>query len=197
MNTNKTSECVVDQEEAFVADYLHRNPRFFLNHQQLLMKLKIPHESGKAVSLLERQLGLYRDKCANLESHLNQLVQVATENEALNKKVNSLVCDIISSRSASDLQILLDKSLRNDFAVDQLRFHLLDGVSFGDLAYSYKPGELQLIRESMNGENILCGRLSDLQKIGMFGSGSESIQSAALIWLSGKSRSTAYWHLEV
>ncbi len=39
-----------------VASYLKTNPEFFIEQEDLLADLSLPHESGKAISLLERQV---------------------------------------------------------------------------------------------------------------------------------------------
>ena len=41
-----------------VAAFLSANPDFFLDHQELLADLTLPHQSGEAVSLLERQVSV-------------------------------------------------------------------------------------------------------------------------------------------
>ena len=47
---------------AQVADYLRAHPEFFESQTELLAELKIPHESGKAISLLERQVVILRER---------------------------------------------------------------------------------------------------------------------------------------
>lgn len=185
MNSQESTELVVEQDEAFVADYLYRNRDFFTNNQHLLTRISIPHESGKAISLVERQLGLYREKCNNLESHLNELVGVAKTNEELGMKLNSLACDIISSKSMQELQSHIAETLHTEYAVDRLALHLLDGVASNDYksTESYGQGELAIVRDSMGGRDILCGRINNVQRVGLFGEHAVDIESAALVWL--------------
>lgn len=186
MNSQENIECVVEQDEAFVADYLYRNRDFFANNQHLLTRISIPHESGKAVSLVERQLGLYREKCNNLESHLNELVEVAKSNEQRGVRLNTLACDIISSTTMQELQSHLSQALHSEYSVDQLALHLLDGITSNSFKSdeSYGQGELEIVRDSMAGQDILCGRINDVQRIGLFGADATDIESAALLWLS-------------
>lgn len=186
MNSQENTELVVEQDEAFVADYLYRNRDFFTNNQHLLTRISIPHESGKAVSLVERQLGLYREKCNNLESHLNELVEVAKSNEELGVKLNRLACDIISSETMQELQTHLAETLHSEYAVDRLALHFLDDVAPDSYksADSYGQGELKIVRDSMAGRDILCGRINDVQRIGLFGEEAINIESAGLVWLN-------------
>ena len=39
-----------------VADYLRNNPDFFIDQDELLRSLTLPHDSGRAISLVERQV---------------------------------------------------------------------------------------------------------------------------------------------
>ena len=48
--------------EEQVVDYLRNHLNFFTGKDELLAKLSLPHESGKAVSLLERQVTILRDR---------------------------------------------------------------------------------------------------------------------------------------
>ena len=41
--------------------WLREHPEFFENHPDLLAELSLPHESGSAISLVERQVRLLRD----------------------------------------------------------------------------------------------------------------------------------------
>jgi uncharacterized protein YigA (DUF484 family) len=187
MNKQEPQVNELDEESAFVVDYLKRNPNFFCEHQNLLTRIRVPHESGKAVSLVERQLGLFREKCNNLEQHLQNLVEVATDNEGLNTKLHELACTIISSRTMQELENVLHPALKESFKIDAVMFHLIDDIETkkeGQSENNYKPGELQLIRKSMNEKNTLCGNLTDEQKNSLFAQEANKIESAALIWLS-------------
>ena len=55
MDTAKPGQDSQPSEEA-VARYLRNHPGFFLNNEDLLADLKLAHNSGRAVSLLERQV---------------------------------------------------------------------------------------------------------------------------------------------
>lgn len=48
--------------EAQVAEFLQQHPDFFTRNAKLLEKLHVPHETGRAVSLVERQTSVLREK---------------------------------------------------------------------------------------------------------------------------------------
>ena len=58
-NSLASSEAVGLDEDS-VAAYLSEHPEFFNKQEDLLAKLRIPHKSGGAISLLERQVSLLR-----------------------------------------------------------------------------------------------------------------------------------------
>jgi uncharacterized protein YigA (DUF484 family) len=48
-------------DATLVADYLKTNPDFFNTHPDLLLELSLPHPTGQAVSLWERQNAALRE----------------------------------------------------------------------------------------------------------------------------------------
>ena len=54
-----------------VSRYLTDNPEFFNRKADLLLGLSIPHESGAAISLLERQVAMYRERNLELQNRIN------------------------------------------------------------------------------------------------------------------------------
>ena len=52
-------------EAAAIAAYLETHPDFFVDHEELLPALRIPHQRGYTVSLVERQMTILRDLSSN------------------------------------------------------------------------------------------------------------------------------------
>jgi len=48
--------------ENLVSDYLRDNLDFFVKNPSIIAELKIPHESGDAISLVEKQLAILRSQ---------------------------------------------------------------------------------------------------------------------------------------
>ena len=64
--------------EEDIAEYLHSHPDFFERHPKLLMGLKLAHQPGSsAISLVERQVAMLRQRNGDLERQLKDLVAVA------------------------------------------------------------------------------------------------------------------------
>ena len=106
-----------------VLRFLTTNPEFFVNNQDVLPRLRIPHESGKAVSLIEKQVSVLRSKCGTLENSLRDLISVARENENLHQRLHVLLQDIVSAPALEDIVALTRSSLRENFNADDV--HIL------------------------------------------------------------------------
>ena len=73
-----------------IVDYLLSHPEFFEAHPELLVKLKVPHPSGTAVSLIERQVEVLRGQNRQLERKLVDLIEVARANDTLIERIHRL-----------------------------------------------------------------------------------------------------------
>ena len=58
----KENQAVESLSEISVVNYLRKKRDFFEKNYEILSELKIPHESGTAVSLIEKQLFLLPNK---------------------------------------------------------------------------------------------------------------------------------------
>ncbi|NND90674.1 MAG: DUF484 family protein [Granulosicoccus sp.] len=106
-----------------VLSFLTRNPEFFVNNQDILPRLKIPHDAGNAVSLIEKQVSVLRGKCSTLENSLRDLIAVARENESLHQRLHVLIQEVISATTLEQIVSLTRSSLRENFNADDV--HLL------------------------------------------------------------------------
>ena len=67
-----------------VVRYLNDNPDFFVRHPELFTELQLPDpHQGKAVSLVERQAALLRERVKALESRLSELLRIGRDNDVL------------------------------------------------------------------------------------------------------------------
>ncbi|WP_164247913.1 DUF484 family protein, partial [Stenotrophomonas maltophilia] len=79
--------------------YLSQHPEFFVEHDELIPELRIPHQPGDAVSLVERQVRLLRERNIEMRHRLSQLMDVARENDRLFDKTRRLVHDLLDATS--------------------------------------------------------------------------------------------------
>ncbi len=108
-----------------VLGFLTSHPEFFVSNQAILPRLRIPHESGGAVSLIEKQVSVLRNKCGTLENSLRDLIAVARENENLHQRLHLLIQEIISATTLEQIVKLTRCSLRENFNADDVQLLLV------------------------------------------------------------------------
>ena len=84
VNTMSDESIVSVATAEVVSDYLKENPDFFNQHPEVLSELKLTQRFGdSAISLVERQVAILRERNAELRRRLDTLMLVAEHNEAL------------------------------------------------------------------------------------------------------------------
>jgi uncharacterized protein YigA (DUF484 family) len=168
-----------------VASYLQKNPDFLDDHPDILEILEVNHQSGTAVSLIERQVESLRSSNEEMKKQLSRLVQVASENEELMSRLHHLTLELMSINSRLEFFTHLGNSLLNDFNADILQIFLLDkdtASAAGDDVIGIQsddPGFEQFKSQLEKGETI-CGRLAQSKLEFLFGSKARWVQSTAL-----------------
>ncbi|CAI8790107.1 DUF484 family protein [Pseudomonas sp. IT-P44] len=112
-------------EAAAIAAYLEAHPDFFVEHEELLPALRIPHQRGDTISLVERQMTILRDRNIELRHRLSHLMDVARDNDRLFDKTRRLILALMDATSLEDVVISVEDSLRQDFQVPFVSLILL------------------------------------------------------------------------
>lgn len=148
--------------DADVVQYLQDNPDFFIAKDDLLSGLRIPHESGQATSLIERQLSVYRERNVELRQRLTDLLENARRNDKLFSKTRRLVLALIDSKSWIDIEAALDDSLRQDFNVDHWSLLYFTEHQLEHPLHSINNIDKQReIHRLFKGHRAFCGQLTD------------------------------------
>ncbi len=111
------SQPAAELDAAQVAEYLRHNSAFFVEYDELLPELLIPHQSGQAVSLVERQVKLLRERNIDTRHRLSQLMDVARENDRLFEKSRRLILSLLEAQDVEEVITSIEDSLRDDFQV--------------------------------------------------------------------------------
>lgn len=171
--------------EEMVAEFLARHPDYFTSHEQLLLKLHLPHRSGKAVSLVERQVGLLRDENKQLQRKLNNLIQIARENDRLNARMHRLGLALMGAGSADAVFTILHDALHNEFDADAMGVRLFvapeAAFSTQNIAFASRQDSQRLFEKFFAANKPLCGPLKADQAQFLFGDMHPDIASAALV----------------
>lgn len=107
-------------------DFLAQNPDYFQNNPELLGLIRIPHASGAAVSLVERQVSVLRDRNVDLRHRLRDLGSTARDNEQLFADTRTLVLALLDAEGAAELERTLLRVLRDEFGVEYAALILFD-----------------------------------------------------------------------
>lgn len=181
--------------EDSIAGYLQSNPDFFERHGPLLAKLKLPHARGAAaVSLVERQVLVLRDKNEKLEARLRELIEVARGNDVLANKIHRLACRLIRARTAAAVIDGIESSLREDFGASDWLILLIStrGAAFTQVSSRHlrmiepNAAELKMFETLFESARPRCGQIRDSQRDFLFGPDTVEIGSAALVPLGSQ-----------
>ena len=181
----------VDEElsEQAVHDYLAANPDFFERHARLLNSLQLPHASGGAVSLVERQVSMLRQKEIKLERQHKVLIQVARQNDVLAAKIHRLTLQLLTRDDLGGTIAVVEEALRSGFGADQAVLVLFgepdafEDVDAGRFFRVIKRDDEALgpFGTFLNGSGARCGRIRDSQRSFLFQNDADDIGSAALV----------------
>jgi uncharacterized protein YigA (DUF484 family) len=181
----------LQQEEMLASELqlihlLKENPDILQRHPELLGVLEVPHQSGAAESLIERQVGVLRQNLRASESRLRELMDIARDNERLAKSRQRIAVNLLGARDLEDVVSIVLDELKNELKADFARVRLLsDNAELAekhpDLFISNKAPELNAFSTMMKHRNPVCGRCSEEQTKFLFGDEAEAISSAAVI----------------
>lgn len=156
-----------------VAAYLESHPDFFDRHPDLLEHLHVPHVAGSAaISLVERQVKLLRDKQAANRERLAELVRVARSNDLLAERVHALSLRLLQARTLADVESQVLLSIREEFDVNPARLFLAPSAAATVLSES---------SSLLSAGKPRCGHFGDAQKTLFFGDAGRDLRSLALV----------------
>lgn len=124
INSNSSKDNEDKITDKHIAQYLKKNPDFFVSHPDLLAEIKLPHNSGQAVSLVEKQVSILRDRNIDMRHRLSELLDNARENDRLFDKTKRLVLSLIESNDLGDLVDALYYSFDKEFNIHFTRLIL-------------------------------------------------------------------------
>ena len=180
-----------------ISHYLQTHPEFFQHNAQLLTYLQIPHlTGGSAVSLVERQIEILRQKNRKLERKLHELIDVARSNDSLAQKIHRLAQQLIKTGGSGTVCKLLEAALREDFGANQSVMVLFadklddtDSISKQRFVHLINRGDdiTKSFKTFFESARPRCGQIRDVQRDFLFGKNTDEVGSVALVPLGPKS----------
>ena len=173
-----------------VADFLRRHPDFFGKHLELLAQLQIPHASGEAVSLVQRQVALLREQNEQTRKRLRDLIEVARRNEELATRMHLLALRLMDSAEPKDIFATLYENLRRNFNAERVCVRLFAEPAFvdsfpGEEFTGSKAKEIVLFKSIIEKRKPLSGKLKRQQQVFLFSEAGDDIKSAVMLPLQG------------
>lgn len=101
-----------------VREYLKLNGDFLQRNPDMLDHLHISHASGSAVSLVEKQVSVLRERNIDMRHRLNALTANARDNDKLYEQTRKLVLALLDARDLDAVYSAFMESMEKDFKVD-------------------------------------------------------------------------------
>lgn len=173
-------------EEQQVIDYLMEHPDFFKQNGLLLADMEIPHKAGAAVSLIERQVAILRDRNRHFESKLREMVDAVHDNQRLNNSLHRMALNLIKCSNIDEVIVTVMEELRSQLDSE---FTLVRLLSNDDKQLKADPQryidasdeQLNQFKKLVKDKRIQCGRLTESQIHFLFGDDADKVASGALV----------------
>ena len=169
-----------------IARYLRDHPDFFEEHQDILAGMLLSHESGSAVSLIERQVQILREQKDELKIRLQSLITTAKINEKLNNNVNAFILELLGASTLDDILTVIKQRLSKDFEADAVAIKLLasdnDALKMHEEITAWQQPALVIGEKVMSARKPMCGAFKSEQMQALFDDA--DIQSAGIVPLA-------------
>lgn len=108
-----------------IADYLRAHPGFFEDHADVLAEITVPHpHGGHAIPIAERQILSLRERSAELDARLRELIANGRANDTIGEKLHRSTLALFASPDLETTLAVLDHSLKEDFGVPEVASRL-------------------------------------------------------------------------
>lgn len=196
MNSQTTKAEISITTEKAITQYLRKHPDFFTRHLNLLADMYLPHESGEAISLVERQIGLLREQKQITNKKLRELIETAKENERLSYTMQTLCMRLLETDSWQEVLVKVTQTLKEDLQVEEVLLKFMP--YFDNAALRTTHMDYFLAQDSIHNrlmqlitEKPFCGQLPPEQRKNLFAETADTIASLALIPLRYQEKTLA------
>jgi uncharacterized protein len=184
MNDNKNLTLADPLDPEQVAAFLQENPHFFEAHQDLLTELSLPHESGSAVSLIERQVAVLRERNMDMRHRLSKLLDNARDNDKLFDKTKRLVLTLLEGQDMGDIIDALFYCFDKDFNIQFTTLYLfgnIDKIPSSQAQVVSIAQARESIGNLLKSNRAMCGTLNQKEMQFLFGKYADEIGSVATV----------------
>lgn len=164
-----------------VREYLKDNADFLQRHPDMLDYLHIEHATGSAVSLVEKQVSVLRERNIDMRHRLQSLTANARDNDKLFEQTRELVLELLDAGSVDALYERFNTAMKDVFGVDYASMILFHQTPGSTVCRVESEDEVQAqIGALFHGNKAVCGTLRKEELQFLFPKCGES-GSAALV----------------
>jgi uncharacterized protein YigA (DUF484 family) len=167
-----------------VEGYLQQHPDFFNEHLNLLENLHIPHPSGNAVSLISKQLELYRDRHNEMATQLSALIDIAKENDVSFSRMHELTLAMLEAGTVEEVLANLNEVLSKSFMADFTALRIIRKHIDKPIANLYVAPDDKVLahfKKVMTSNKPECTRPTLPQARFLFGEAAMKVKSCAIV----------------
>lgn len=176
---------VAEIPDEAVASFLRKNPDFFERNVNVLTDMLVPHPTGNAISLIERQVSTLRQQNRTLKQQLQELMQIARENDRIHENIQQLTLDLMQVSSLKEILAILSDTFHSRFAVNAATTWLFVEPAAETLESNVflQPNsyEVNLFKHTLNRARPCCGRFRKEQLTLLFPEQAKNIASTAIL----------------
>ena len=152
-----------------VEEFLILNPDFLSQNSKILNSIEIVHETGGAVSLIQKQVEVLRKNYESTSGNLLQLIDIAKANEEIFDKTKQLLLSLIICRNLSDIISTTESSFVKEFGADSCKLLFFKENANLPKGRILNPKEAhKFIGKKYDATNVYCGSLDDRESSYIF-----------------------------
>ena len=115
MKSEEKQSNIAIEDPGLVREYLLENPDFFVEHSELLTEINLPHGQQGAISLVEKQVLMLRERDKASRIKLDEFLKAAKENDDIYKKSQFMILGLVEASDQSSFLKNLEKGFKRDF----------------------------------------------------------------------------------
>ena len=173
----------IELNDEMVREYLKDNGDFLQRNPDLLDHLHVSHASGSAVSLVEKQVIVLRERNVDIRHRLNTLTSNARDNDKLYESTRGLLLKLLEADSIESLYQAFMDSMAEDFDVEHASMILFGDHPAGKCRVETRESADIEIGALFKGNKAVCGTLREEELKYLFPDAG-NLGSAALMPLS-------------
>lgn len=172
--------------EQATLEYLRAHPDIFVRHPEVVESLTIPHACGKAVSLVQYQVGVLRDKNRDLRRRMHELVANVRDNEDLSRRLHHMTMGLVECAAVDELFTRIYQALLDQFQAELTAIRVFaaprSGADRGLAEFAVRDGDHRdLFGPFLAQGKPVCGRLRRDQLHYLLGERGGEVGSGSLI----------------